>query len=99
LLVDPVRRQQRGAALIAVADDLEQAVGAELVDRQVAQLVDAQDLGLDVGCQRPLEATGGMRRSQRIDDVDGAGEQHRVPTLARCVAQGRHQMALAQADA
>ena len=32
VLVDPVGRHQRGATLVAVADDLEQAVGAELVD-------------------------------------------------------------------
>ena len=66
LLVWTVRRQQRGAALVAVTDDLEQAVGAELVDRQIAQLVDAQDLGLDVGRQRPLEATGGVRGGQCV---------------------------------
>ena len=40
LLVDAVCGNQRGAAFIAVADDLEQAVGAELVNRKVAELVD-----------------------------------------------------------
>ena len=49
-----------------MADDLEQAVGAELVDGQVAQLVDAQDLGLDVGRQRLLEAAGSVRGDQLV---------------------------------
>jgi len=40
VLVDAIRRHQRGAALVAVADDLEQAVGAELVDGQVPKLID-----------------------------------------------------------
>ena len=57
-------------------------------------------LGLDVvpssACLMP---PAGLRGGQRVDDVDGAGEQHRVPALASGVAQGRHQMALAQADA
>ena len=66
-----VCRQQHGAAPIAVADDLEQAVDAELVDSQLAQLVDAQDLGFDVGRQRPLEATGCVRGGQRVDDHFG----------------------------
>ena len=39
LLVGSVGRNQGGTALIAVADDLEQAVGTELVDREVAQFV------------------------------------------------------------
>src|SRR4029434_10503330 len=39
LLVDPVRCDQCGAALVAVAEDLEQAVGAELVDGQIAEFV------------------------------------------------------------
>ena len=41
LLIDAVRSDQSGTALIAMADDLEQAIGAELVDREIAQFVDA----------------------------------------------------------
>ena len=40
LLIDPVGCNQGGAALIAMADDLKQAVGAELVDRKVAEFVE-----------------------------------------------------------
>lgn len=39
VLVYAIRRNQRGTALVAVADDLEQAVGAELIDGQVAEFV------------------------------------------------------------
>jgi len=65
----------------------------------VAQFVDAQQLGFDVGGQRPLEAARGLGGGQCVDDVDGAGKQHRVPALACRVAQCGHQMALAQAGA
>ena len=69
VLVDAVGRDQRGTAFVAVADDLEQTVGAELVDGQVAELIDAQDPGLDVVVQGLLDAAAGLRGGQRIDDV------------------------------
>lgn len=48
LLVDAIRCHECVATFVAVADDLEQAVGTEFVDGEVAELVDAQDLGFDV---------------------------------------------------
>ena len=64
----------------------------------VAEFVNAKEFGLDVDRQCPLEAASGVRGGQRVDDVDGTGEQHGMPAQTRRVAQGRHQMALAQAD-
>ena len=96
LAVDRVRRDQRGAALVAVAQDLEQAVGAGLVDGQVAELVDAQHLGFDVVIQCALDTAPGLRAGKRVDDVDGARKQHRVPVQAGSMTQRRHQVALAQ---
>ena len=42
---------------------------------------------------------GGLCGGQRVDDVDGAGEQHRVPAQTGSVAERGHQMALAQTGA
>src|ERR1035437_3538596 len=61
LLIDPVCCDQCGAAFVAVTNDLKQAVSAELVDREIAKLVDAKNLRFDVGVQRTFNATGGMR--------------------------------------
>ena len=74
---------QGGAALVAVADDLEQAVGAELVNWELAQFVHAKDGRFYVLVQGALDAATGVRGAERVDDFDGAGEQHRVTTLAR----------------
>ena len=56
MLIDAIGGDQSGAAFVAVTDDLEQAVGAELVDGQVAQFVDAQHLRLDVMVAGALDA-------------------------------------------
>ena len=85
--------------LVAVADEREQAVGAELVYGQVAQFIDAQYLGFDVVVQHALDAATGLRSDRCVDDVDGAGEQYRVASQAGRVTQRRHQMALAQSGA
>ena len=39
VLEGPVAGNDRRAALIALADDLEEAIGAELIDRQIPQFV------------------------------------------------------------
>ena len=66
LLVDAICGEKGGAVLVAVADDLEQAVGTKLVDGQVAQFVDAQHLGFDVVVQRALDAAAGLRSNVGI---------------------------------
>lgn len=56
LLERTVRCNQSAPAFTAVAEDLKQAVRAELADRQIAQLVDAQHLRFDVLDQRAFDA-------------------------------------------
>ena len=51
---------QGGPSLVAVAQDLEETVGAELVDRQIAELVNAQNCGQDVPVHGTLEAAAGF---------------------------------------
>ena len=48
LFVDAVGGHQRGVLFVAMTDDLEQAVGAELVDRQMAEFIDAKERWFDI---------------------------------------------------
>ena len=97
--VDAVGGDDGGAALVALAEDLEQQVGAGFVDGQVPQLVQDEDAGFEEAVQRRLEGACGLGGGERVDRVDGAGEQHRVVRLAGPQAERDGQMRLAQADA
>ena len=82
LLVDAIRGDQRGTAFVAMTDDLEQAVGAELVDRKVAEFVDAEDVRFDVLVQRAFNAAAGVCDAQRVDDFNGTGKQDRLAVVS-----------------
>src|SRR5665647_1592473 len=56
-----VRGDDRGAALIARANNLEQAVGAKLVDRKVAELIDDEQRWLQIFVHFTLEAARCLR--------------------------------------
>ena len=43
VLERPIRSNDRRTALVALADHLEQRIGAELVDRQVPQFIDDEE--------------------------------------------------------
>jgi hypothetical protein len=64
LLVDAVGGDDRGAALVAMADDLEEQVSAGLVDRKVSKLVQDEDRGLEVLVQLGLKPSGRLRGGQ-----------------------------------
>ena len=49
--------------------------------------------------QRTLDAAGGMRVGQGIDDLDGAGEQHRMSAKTSGMGQRGHEMTLAEPGA
>src|SRR5262249_61192353 len=82
----------------ALVDDLEQQVGAMLVDGEVAELIDDQHGGLEVTAELVLEAAGRLRGRQRVDDVDGGGEEHGVSTNAGGMAKRNGDVRLAEAD-
>src|SRR5262249_50065322 len=84
--------------LVALADDLEQQVGAVLVDGQVTELIDNKDGGLEVAVKFAFELAGGLGGGEGIDDVDGGREEHRVSIQAGGVAQSDRQVCLAEAD-
>jgi hypothetical protein len=67
--------QDDGAALVAVADDLEEQIGSALVDGQVADFVEDEQGGAGVFAQFGFEGAFGLGGVQSVDDVDGVGEE------------------------
>ena len=78
---------------------MEEQVGTGLVDRQVADLIEDQDLGPDVFFEFAFEAAGALSGAERVDYIDGGGKKNRVALQAGRVSQGGGQMAFAQPDA
>src|ERR1035438_10576908 len=60
--------QHDGAALVALADDLEKQIGAMLVDGQVTELIQDQEPGPEVLLQIVFEGASFVRGAQLIDD-------------------------------
>jgi CRISPR/Cas system-associated endonuclease Cas1 len=61
-----------------LADDLEEQVGAVLVDRQVADLIQDQELGPEVFSEFAFEGAPFLGGAQVVDDIDGVGKENRV---------------------
>src|SRR5215813_766275 len=98
VLVGTIGGDHHRRALVALADDLKQQIGTVLIDRQVAELVDDQQVGLEIAADLPLEAAGGLRGGERIDDVDGGGEERGVAADAGGMAECYADMRLAEAN-
>src|ERR1039458_5417323 len=81
-----------GAALVALADDLEEQIGAELVERKISKFVNNGELWTDVLFEFRLKPVGGLGGDQVVERVDGRGEQDRVAALAGFVAEGDSEM-------
>ena len=96
VLEDAVGGDRDGATLVAMADDLEQQVGAGLVDGQISEFVEDQESWPEEACEVAFELSGGLGGGEGVDGVDGAGEQHGVTVLAGVQPQGGDQMRLAQ---
>src|SRR5215472_5521134 len=98
VLVGAVGGDHHRRALVALADDLEEQIGAELVDGQVAELVDDEQAGLEITADLALEPPSGLRCGERVDDVDGGGEERGVAADAGGAAEGKGNVRLAEAD-
>ena len=85
------------AALVAAADELEEQVGALAIDRDVADLVDDQDLRLGEELELLVEAVLGERLAEGGDEPGRGGEQRPVAQLAGLEAEGDREMGLADA--
>ena len=77
-----VRGEDHGAAFVAAGDELEDHVGFGPVQRQVADFVDHQDGGPQVGLELPVEPAGGLGGAELADQVVEGGEVDRVAGLA-----------------
>ena len=89
LLEGFVGGQNDRTALVALADDLEEQVGAALVDGQVTDLVQNERRRRQVPFQFGFERPSGLGGAQGVDDVDGIGEQHPMAGLTGGVARAR----------
>ena len=94
----PIGAHQDGAALVALGDDLEQQVGAELVDGEIPDFVHDDQRGFQIALHGALEGSGAGGGREGVDDVDGAGEQHRVAAGTRGLTQGDTQVSFAETD-
>ena len=67
-----VSGQHDGTALVALADNLEEQVGAMLVDGQVADLIQNQQPGTEVFAEFTFEAAAFLGGAQLVDGVASA---------------------------
>ena len=93
----PVRGQDQRALFVPPRDELEEQMRAVPVDRDVADLVDDQELGLAVELQPLLDPVLGVGLGQRGDERHGLGEVGPVAFGDRLDAQGDRQMGLPDA--
>ena len=77
-----VAGQDHGAAFVAAGDELEDHVRLGPVERQVADLVDDEDGGSQVGLELLGEPAGGLGGAEVADEVVEGGEVDRVAGLA-----------------
>ena len=82
-----------------MADDLEQQVGAGLIDRQVSQFIKDQDAGLTILFEFLFEAAGGLGGQQTVDGIHGGSEQDRMAFETDLVTQSDGQVGFSQTDA
>ena len=82
-----VGRDDGRTGLIPLAENLEEQVSADFIDRQISKLVNTNYAGAHVFLEFGFEAVGGLCRRQSIDDVDGGGEQHRVTGQTALIGQ------------
>ncbi len=89
---------QGGSPLVALAEDLKEKVGPELIDGEISQLIDQQDFRACITFQTGLEPVCSLCSDQGVDDVDRRGIEHRVILLAGLASQGGGQMGFTDAD-
>ena len=77
-----VARDQRGSALVALRDQFKEQLGPSFGERDEAQFVDDQQLGVGHLFLDPQQATLVARLHQFVDQGRGGGEADRHPFLA-----------------
>src|SRR5262249_19216791 len=90
-----VARDDDRAALVASADELEEEVGALAIDRDVADLVDDQDLRLGEQFEPLVETVLRQGLAERGDQSGGRREERAIAEFARFEAERHGQVRLA----
>jgi len=93
-----VGSQDDGAAFVTLAQDLEEQVGAALIDGQVAEFIEDEKGRGEIAFEFGLESAVDLSGAQGVDDIDGVGEKDAVALLAGAVAEGGGEMGFAKAD-
>ncbi|MDB6040728.1 MAG: hypothetical protein JWM99_4569 [Verrucomicrobiales bacterium] len=84
-----------GSGFIALAEDLEEQIGADFVDGQIPEFIDQEDVRAQVFLEFEFEAVGGLGRGQSIDDINGGGEQCGMALQTAFIGQSGGQMGFA----
>ena len=98
LLEGFVGGEHDGAALVALADDLEEEVGAALIDGKITDLVKDKDGWGEIFTQLGFENTFVLGGGERVDHVDSVGEENGFSAQACGVSKGRGEMGFSDAD-
>ena len=80
---------------IAQRDDLEEQIGARLVNREVPKLVEDQQRGLRVFFAFGFETPGALCGGEGVEHLNGTGKKPGMALEAGGIAQGGRQMRFA----
>ena len=75
-LVLQVGGEDQRALFVALADELEDEISADLVERHVSKLITHQNAWRQVPAELGAEPVGGLGGHQPVEHVDRAGVQH-----------------------
>ena len=97
-LLEPfVGGQDRGGALVATVDELEEEHSPALTDGQVADLVHYQERGIGQGLEAMGQAAGCLGFLERRDEVDERSVVHPPATLGRSDSEADGEVCLPDA--
>ena len=98
LLEGFVGGEHDGAALVALADRLEEEVCAALIDGKITDLVKDKDGWGEIFTQLGFENTFVLCGGEGVDHVDSVGEENGLSAQACGVTKGRGEMGFSDAD-
>ena len=76
-----------GPPFVTLADDLEQQVGAGLVNGHIPEFIEGQELGFQEGFEFGLEAVRVLRGEEGIDQIDGGDPPDGIALVAGVIAE------------
>ena len=87
LFIRFIRGQDDRAAFVALADDLEEQIGADFIHGDIAEFIENEHRRRDILGHLSLQLVSGLSGDQVIDRVDCGGEEDRVTGLTRGVSK------------